>query len=108
MLPTEVKPQKYRSIDQIMKDDRLRAKLSNYVDEAVKCKSLIATQQENIKALREEALKELGIKPKLFNAYVSATFNNDYNDRRLDLEEQLDLVEKVMQVQGLAFDDDAS
>jgi hypothetical protein len=76
------KSSKYRDIGSIMNDPKLKAKLSNLVDEAVMCKSAIQMQQENIKVLREAALKDLELNPKLFNLYVSVAFNNDYGQRK--------------------------
>jgi hypothetical protein len=95
--------EKYTSIDQIMKDDVKRAKLTNLVDEALKCKSKIDFEKDNLKALREMATNELGVKPKLFNAYLSAVYNNDYAERHEGLEEQLSLLERIMLLQGIEF-----
>lgn len=90
------KTSKFRDIGSIMKDAPAKAKLSNLVDEAVACKAAIALQQENIKVLREEAKDKLGLNPKLFNAYASAAFNNDYQQRKDNLDEQVSLLEFIM------------
>lgn len=97
-LTTELnaKTKKFRDIQSIMKDPLARAKLQNLVDEAVQAKAAIANQQLIIKALRETALSELELNPKLFNAYTSASFNNDYSVRKEALDEQLTLLEIVM------------
>lgn len=87
---------KFRDIGSIMKDPVARAKFTNLVDEAVKCKSAIALQQGTIKTLREAALDDLQLNPKLFSAAVSAAFNNDYNQRKESLEEQVSLLEGIM------------
>jgi hypothetical protein len=79
-----------------MKDPAAKAKLSNLVDEAVTCKSAIALQQQNIKVLRDAALDDLQLSPKLFNAYVAAAFNNDYGQRKEGLEEQVALLDAIM------------
>jgi len=91
-----VKAQKYRTIEDIMRDPAMKAKLTNLVDEAVQCKQKISYEQENIKALREAALDDLGLKPQLFNNFVAMTYNNDYQQRKEGLEQQLTLVELVM------------
>lgn len=85
-----------RTIQEIMRDPKAHAKLTNLVDEAVACKQKIMHEQQNIKALRDAALEELGLKPALFNNYVGMVFNNDYQQRKDGLEQQLTLVELVM------------
>lgn len=92
---------KYRDIKEIMKQDSLKVKLESYVDEAVKCKQKIQYEQENIKALKEHALDELGIKPVVFNNYVQMVFSNDYTERKVKLEELVDLIDCVMQQQSM-------
>lgn len=90
------KASKFRSIEEIMRDPRAKAKLTNLVDEAVQCKQKILHEQQNIKALRDAALEDLGLKPALFSNYVACVFNNDYQQRRDGLEQQLTLVELIM------------
>lgn len=87
---------KFADISTIMKDPNTKAVLSNLIDEAVTCKSAIAAQQQQIKALREAALEDLRLNPKLFNAYVAAAFNNDYQHRKESLDEQVALLEYIM------------
>jgi hypothetical protein len=95
---TELAPKakKHRSIEEIMRDPSAKAKLTNLVDEAVMCKQKIMHEQQNIKALRDAALEDLGLKPQLFSNYVAMVFNNDYQTRKDGLEQQLTLVELVM------------
>lgn len=90
------KSQKHRSIQEIMRDPVMKAKLTNLVDEAVVCRSKIEYEKQNIKALREVAADEIGLKPSLFNNFVAATFNNDYMQRKDGLEQQLTLIELIM------------
>lgn len=90
------KKKQFRSIEEIMAQPSLKAKLNNMVDEAVTCKTKIMHEQQNIKALRDAALEDLGLKPALFSAYVAAVFNNDYTQRREGLEQQLTLIEHIM------------
>lgn len=91
-----VKSAKFRPIDSIMKDPSAHARLSTFIDEVLTCKAKVAVEQQNIKALREAAVDELKINPKLFNAYVSAAFNNDYQQRKEGLDEQVSLLEFIM------------
>jgi len=98
---------KFRDIASIMKDPAAKAKLSNLIDEAVTCKSAIDMQKENIKVLRDVALNDLQLSPKLFNAYLSACYNNDYAQRREGLEEQVTLLDAIMgELEGPGADDD--
>ena len=90
------KSTKFREIREIMAQDSMKAKLASYVDEAVKCKQKISHEQENIKACREAALDELGLKPAIFNQYVAMVYNNDYVQRKDKLEELIDLIDSVM------------
>ena len=92
---------KHRNINDIMKNPREKAKLSNLIDEAVRCKSKIDFEKQTIKSLRDVAVDELGLKPALFNSYVNATFNNDYLDRKEGLEEQIDLLDAIISDAGL-------
>ncbi len=92
----EAKPKKFRSIEEIMRDPAAKAKLANLVDEAVQCKIKISHEQQNIKALKDAALEDLGLKPQLFGNYVAMVFNNDYQQRKEGLEQQLTLVEMIM------------
>lgn len=91
---------KFRDIGSIMSDPAAKAKLSNLIDEAVTCKGAIAMQQQNIKVLRDTALEDLLLSPKLFNAYLSAAFNNDYGQRKESLDEQVSLLEFIMGESG--------
>lgn len=92
----DTKKSKKRSIQEIMRDKSAKTRLQNLVDEAVKIKEKIHFEQENLKALRSTALEELGLEPKLFNNYVAMLVNNDYEQRKDGLEEQLTLVEIVL------------
>lgn len=94
------KASKFRSIQELYKDTAAHAKFQNLIDEAVVCKSKIQLEQQNIKVLREAAA-ELGVKPALFNANVAMVFNNDYAQRKDNLDQQLELVELAMKDAGI-------
>jgi len=79
------KPQ-VRDIEDILNNASDRAKLQNFIDEAVRCKQKVADENESIKGLREEAVEKIGIEPKMFNALTKLFFNNDFAEKRADLE----------------------
>jgi len=95
------KQAKFREIKEIMEQPSMKAALSSYVDEAVKCKQKIQFEQDNLKALRDNAKEELGLKPNVFNAYVAVVYNNDYVQRKEKLEELVDLIDYVMEDNNL-------
>jgi hypothetical protein len=97
---TATKSVKYRDIRSIMKDPAAKAKLTNNVDEAVRSKQKIFTEQQTIKDLRDLSAKDIGIHPKLFNLYVQSAFNNDYSTRKTALEEMVDLIDSVIGIAG--------
>lgn len=94
---------KFKEIREIMAQPSMKAKLSSYIDEAVLCKQRIQHEQENLKALREHCLDELGLKPAVFNTYVAMVYNNDYIQRKDKLEEIIDLIDEVMKDQNISL-----
>ena len=96
LVPLDGKSTKFRSIQDVLKDPRLKAKLTNLVDEAVRSKLKIQQEQETIKSLRDVAKADLSLNPKIFNYYVSMVYNNDYASRKQDLDELSTLIETVM------------
>jgi hypothetical protein len=68
------KPQ-VREIEDILSNPSDKAKLQGFIDEAARCKQLIADQNESIKGIREVAVEEIGINPKLFNSLVKVSFD---------------------------------
>jgi hypothetical protein len=94
------KQTKLRDIQSIMKDPALRAKLTNCVDEAVRCKLRIYTEQQAIKDLTEAAKNDVGIHPSLFKLYVNSAYNNDYTTRKASLEEMIELIDSVIGIAG--------
>lgn len=94
--PKEKKNNKFRSIEDIMKDPAAKSKLNNLVDEAVKFKSKIHDHQESVKVLRDAARNDVMLNPKLFNYYVGAAFNNDYAARKDNLDQLTNLMDAVI------------
>lgn len=73
-------------ITTILKDPSQRGRLQNYIDEAVRCKIKIADEQESIKGLREAAIDDLNIEPKMFNTLVTLFFNNNFEQKKAEIE----------------------
>lgn len=101
---TQPKKQKFVPIEDIMKNPASKAKLLALVDEAVNCKQKMDFEKESIKGLREAAMTDIGVHPKLFNAYVSMAYNNNYGQVKEQLEQQLSLVDAVMGNPDLEYD----
>lgn len=95
-LGEEGKTSKFRDIQDIRKSPALMAKLTNLVDEAVRCKQKIYMEQQTIKDLKEAAKTDIGLNPKQFTAYMNASFNNDYTARRDSAQSMVDLMDVVM------------
>jgi hypothetical protein len=86
----------YRSIQTIMGDPAMKAKLNNLVDEAVRQRQRVDDAKETTKQLRETAVKDLQMDPAQFNEYVSRTYSNDYAQAAEKLEAKAELLRVVM------------
>lgn len=95
---------KFKSIQDIMRDPAMKAKLNNLVDEAVRCKQRIYTEQQAMKDLRDVARNDVALNPKLFNYYVAMVFNNDYAARKENVDQLETLIETVMNLGGMVDD----
>lgn len=76
----------FNDITTILASPSNRSKLQNYIDETVRCKQKILDENESIKGLRDAAVDELGIEPKMFNTLVSLFFNNNFDQKREEIE----------------------
>lgn len=88
------KKKNFVDVTTVLKNDALRAKLQNYIDEVVRCKIKILDENESIKALRESAVDELEIEPKMFNSLVSLFFNNNFEEKK----EEVEKLEEVLTI----------
>lgn len=88
------KPQE-RSLIDILNNSADRAKLQNFVDEAVRCKTRIADENESVKNLRDEAIEKVGIKGKRFNQLVKMYYNNNFTEIQMEAEE-LEMVVELL------------
>ena len=79
------KTKTFRDITSILNNPKDRAKLQSYIDEVVRCKTKILDEQESIRGLRDSAVEELSIEPKLFSALVSLFFNNNFDQKKEEI-----------------------
>lgn len=90
------KGKNFRDVTEIYNNLAERAKLQNYIDEAVRCKTRILDEQESIKTLRDSAVDELGIEPKMFSTLVSLFFNNNFDQKKAEIEKLEAVIDALM------------
>lgn len=95
------KAKKFRDVKDILRDPSLAAKLQNYIDEAVICKTKILDQNESIKTLRQSAAEEVEIEPKMFNVLVSMFFNNNFDQKKEELTKLEEAIDALLDTQRL-------
>lgn len=86
----------FNDVPTIVNSEANRAKLQTFIDEVVKCKTKILDENESIKGLREAAVDELGIEPKMFNILVSLHFNNNFEQKREEIAKIDDAINALM------------
>lgn len=91
------KKSNFIEVTTLLRDSAQRAKLQNYIDEVVRCKTKILDENESIKTIREAAVEELNIEPKMFNSLVSLFFNNNFEQKREELEKLEAAINALMQ-----------
>lgn len=96
------KGKNFRDVHEILQNPADRAKLQNYVDEAVICKTKILDQQESIKTLKDSAVEELGIEPKMFGTLVSLFFNNNFDQKKAEIEKIEMALDALMETTSIA------
>lgn len=89
--------QQFIEVTTLIKDPGMRAKLQNYIDEVITCKTKILDQQESIKGLRDAAVEDLNIEPKMFTQLVSLFFNNNFAQKKEELERLESAINALMQ-----------
>ena len=100
------KKKSFTEISDIIKNPSSHAKLKSYIDEAVNAKIKILDQNEAIKGLRDSAVEELGLQPKMFNFLVSLLFNNNFDEKLAEIGEQETAIEGLMQTGPSKSSDD--
>ena len=87
----------YVPITSILNSPSLRAKLQNYIDEAVRCKVKIMDENESIKTLKQAAVDDLQIDPKMFSHLTGLFFNNNFSEKHEELEQLDTAITMLMQ-----------
>lgn len=64
-----------------------RAKLTNFIDEALIVKRSIQNKNDDLKAIREAATEKLGIEPKMFSQLVGLYFKGNFDEKQAELSE---------------------
>lgn len=96
------KGKNFKDVAQILQDPSASAKLQNYIDEAVNCKIQIMDKNESIKTLKDSAAEEIGLEPKMFSLLVSMYFNNNFGDKKAEIEKIQEAIDSLMKVKGLS------
>lgn len=98
------KKKSFVEIGTILKSPALKSKLQNYIDEILRSKSKILDEQEHIRGIRDAAIDDLSIEPKMLNALVGMFFNNNFDQK---LEELNKLEEAIRLIQGPQLTNDS-
>ena len=96
------KGKNFRDIQTVVQNPSDRSKLQNYIDEAVRCKQHILDHQESIKTLRDSAINELGIEPKIFSTLVTLFFNNNFDEKKAEIEKIESAIDALMSIQAIS------
>lgn len=75
----------YRNIEDVIANPADKHKLQNFIDEAVRVKLRIADENESFKGIKDEAVEQLEVNPKLFNQLVKISLNNSYSETRAEI-----------------------
>lgn len=96
-LPAVSGGKQFVDIAVILNSEGQKSKLQTYIDEIVRCKQKIMDENESIKGLREAAVEELNIQPKLLNSLVSLYFSNSFDQRREEADQLITAIDALMQ-----------
>lgn len=96
------KGKNFRDVSEVIKNPSDRNKLQGYIDEAVRCKAKILDEQQSIKTLRDSAVDLLGIEPKMFSTLVTLFFNNNFDQKKAEIEKIESAIDALMSTQAIA------
>lgn len=95
---TKKRGKEWTDITQILKTPAQRAKFQNFIDEAVAVKISIAQKQEEIKTLRSSCAEDLNVDPKVFNDFVSLHYNNNFDQKKQEVDRWEEILHTLEQV----------
>lgn len=72
-----------------------RAKLTNFIDEALILKRSIDDKQQDIKIIREEALEKIGIEGKMFNQILGLYHKGNFGEKQEELSQLESAIEML-------------
>lgn len=98
------KKKSFVEIRTILQSPAMKSKLQNYIDEILRSKSKILDEQEHIRGIRDAAVDDLSIEPKMLNSLVGMFFNNNFDQK---LEELNKLEEAIRLIQGNSLSHDS-
>lgn len=88
----------YVDVSSLMRDDVKRAKLQSYIDEVLVQRSKVLDAQLQIKAIRDTAVDELNVEPKMFTNLVGLFFNNNFEQKLDEINRLEQAINTLMQV----------
>lgn len=86
----------YTNIEYILNNKSNGAKLQHYIDEACRCKIRMLDEKESIKGIKDAAVTELNINPKMFNTLVNLFFNNNFAEKLEESQQIEAAIEKLI------------
>lgn len=98
-LTTKRKGKDWTDVTQILRNPSQRAKFQNFIDEAVNIKLQIQGKQEEIKTLRSSCSEDLNLDPKVFNDFVSLHYNNNFEQKKDEVNRWEEILHTLEQVQ---------
>jgi chemotaxis methyl-accepting protein methylase len=87
----------FAEISTILNNRTSRDKLQGFIDEVIISKTAVLDANNHIKSIREAAVDTLNIEPKMFNSLVSVFFNNNFDQKREELEKMEIALSLLMQ-----------
>lgn len=94
----------FTDVTTIVKDQSLNAKLQGYIDETIRCQTKILDEKKSIKDIKDAAVEDLGIDPKMFTRIVDMFFNNSFEQKLDELSRLETAIHALMQVNsGLTY-----
>lgn len=95
----------YTDVVYILNSPASSAKLQTFIDEICRCKTRILDENESIKGLKDAAVSDLNINPKMLSTLVNLHFNNDFAEKLEEIQQLEMAIEKLTSNMGISVDD---